>query len=73
MKNKWFKKWGWIYKPTSGFGWILSLICLFSIVWIFIIVDKHSHSVSDTLIGVFPWAWIGIATLNWIASKTSKE
>lgn len=73
MKNLWFKKWGWIYRPTNGIGWLLTGICFALIVWVFILVDSGSHSASDTLIGVFPWAWIGLATLGWIASKTSKE
>jgi hypothetical protein len=73
MQQNWFKKWGWIYRPTSLAGWFLSLVCFFMIVRLFIFVDGKSHSGSDTLIGVFPWAWIALATLNWIASKTSER
>ena len=73
MKRLWFKKWGWIYRPTNVVGWMLCVIVLAMIVRVFIVVDMHSHSASDTLIGVFPWALIAIATLGWIASKTSKK
>ena len=73
MKNLWFKKWGWIYGPTSVMGWLLSLICFALIVWTFILVDRNSHSASDTLIGIFPWVWIGLATLGWVASETSQN
>ena len=71
MKNAWFKKWGWIHQPTNVIGWILSLLVLVFIIWVFVLVDRDSHSASDTLIGVFPWAWISLVTLNWIASKIS--
>ncbi len=71
MKYVWFEKWGWIHRPASAVGWLLSSLALASILCLFVVVDSHSHSVSDTLIGVFPWAWIALATLNWIASKTS--
>lgn len=72
MKNQWFKKWGWIYHPTDMIGWILCLLVLVFIIWVFVIVDRNSHSASDTLLGVFPWAWIAIVSLGWVASKTNK-
>lgn len=68
----WFTRWGWIYRPTNITGWAATLIALFLISWVFLVVDRNSHSASDTLIGVFPWAWIFLATLYWVASKTSK-
>jgi hypothetical protein len=71
MNSKWFKKWGWIHRPSNIIGWILTIITLFLICWVFAAVDRKSHSASDTLIGLFPWAWIFLATLNWVASKTS--
>lgn len=57
MKNKvenvWFKKWGWLYRPINIIGLTLCLATVFIVVWIFIAVDRRSHSVSDTLIGFF--------------------
>jgi len=38
---------------------------------VFLAVDRHSHSVSDTLYGVFPYIVPCLVLLNWIASKTS--
>lgn len=34
-------------------------------------VDRHSHSVSDTLYGVFPYVVPTLILLNWVASKTA--
>ena len=67
----WFKKWGWIHRPTHIVGWFLTLFVAFLIVWVSVAVDRNSHSASDTLTGVFSWAWIFLATLNWVASKTT--
>ncbi len=72
MRQRWFKKWGWIHRPANITGWVLTLVCFWLIAKVFIAVDRNSHSGSDTLIGVFPWAWIFLVTLNWIASKTSE-
>lgn len=72
MKNPlWFKPLGWLYRPVTLTGWILTLITVLLIVRIFLVIDRQSHSVSDTLTGVFPWAWIFLVTLGWVASKTS--
>jgi len=40
-------------------------------VQVFVAVDRHSHSVSDMLYGVFPFIVPTLIRLNWIASKTS--
>ena len=53
----WFKSWGWIYIPTSWQG--------------FIALDRNSHSVSDTLYGIFPFVVPCLILLYWVASKTS--
>jgi len=57
----WFKparfwKWFAFYYPTSLKGWIMTIILIFAFVKLFILVDRNSHSVSDTLIAFAPWA-----------------
>jgi hypothetical protein len=71
MKLAWFKPWGWIYRPITWQSWILIIAtCLFC-AQVFLAVDRHSHSVSDTLYGVFPYFVPAIGVLGWIASHTS--
>ncbi len=69
----WFKPWGWIYRPITWQAWILMIAtCLFC-VQVFLAVDRHSHSVSDTLYGIFPYFVPAFGILGWIASHTSKS
>jgi hypothetical protein len=73
MKLAWFKSWGWIYRPISWQACILIIMtCLFC-VQIFLVVDRHSHFVSDTLYGVFPYFVPAFGILGWIASRTSSR
>jgi hypothetical protein len=72
MERRWFTPWGWIYRPTSWQGAALVLLTLIFCAQVFIAVDRHSHSVSDTLYGVFPYFVPCVILLNWIASKTSQ-
>ena len=71
MKLTWFKPWGWIYRPVSWQAVIVILLALAFCVNVFIAIDRNSHSVSDTLYGIFPFVVPTLMILNWIASKTS--
>jgi hypothetical protein len=71
MKFIWFEPWGWIYRPMSRVGWLLVCLTIVFLISVFLAVDRHSHSVSDTLYGIFPYFVSSLMTLYWIASRTS--
>jgi len=71
MKNDWFKRYGWFYVPVSVPGIILVLLSLGFCVQVFAAIDRHSHSASVTLYGVFPYFASCFLLLNWVASNTS--
>lgn len=73
MKFTWFKRWGWLYRPISWQGILIALITLAFCVNVFIAVDRHSHSVSDTLYGIFPYVVPAMILLYWVASKASHD
>lgn len=73
MRTKWFKTWGWIYRPISWQGALLVLLALAFCIQVFVAVDHNSHSVSDTLYGIFPYIVPTLIVLYWIASKTSER
>ena len=73
MKHRWFRRLGWLYLPTSPAGWLIALLALALTVNVFVAVDRHSHSASDTLYGVFPYAALFAIITMWIASHTSAE
>ena len=61
------------YRPVSWQGLALVLLVAVFCVQVFLAVDGHSHSVSDTLYGIFPYFVPSWMLLNWIASKTSAD
>jgi hypothetical protein len=73
MKKPWFHEWGWLYYPISWQGIVLVVLVLVFCIQVFLAVDRHSHSVSDTFYGIFPYVIPSLLVLNWIASKTSKQ
>lgn len=71
MNRTWFRSWGWIYRPVSWQGWMLLALTVAFCTQVFVAVDRHSHSASDTLYGVFPYFAPALCVLGWIASHTS--
>ena len=73
MEREWFKRVGWLYVPWSWPGVLITLLALGFCVQVFIAVDRHSHSVSDTAYGVFPYFACCFLLLNWVGSHTSRD
>ena len=72
MTLKWFKQWGWLYVPASIPGAIICLLTLAFCTSVFLAVDRHSHSASDTLYGVFPFFTCAFLLWDWIGARTSR-
>lgn len=70
-KGAWFVPVRWSYIPVSWQGWLLYVPFIYFLTITFIAVDRSSHSVSDTLIGIVPF-WVSAAVvMHWIASHKS--
>jgi len=56
----WFKRkpygWGWV--AVTWQGWLVLLLFITIVVWNFIRIDSHSHSVSDTFINFIPETFV---------------
>jgi hypothetical protein len=73
MKTYWFKRWGWIYRPSHPLGFLLAIAALGFCVNTLRVVDRHAHSASDTLYNFYPFAVPTFLVLMWIAGRTSDE
>ena len=73
MKQPWFKRIGWFYLPISVPGVIVFAAALAFCINVFLAIDRHSHSVSDTLYGVFPFFACAFLLVDWIARSTSRN
>ncbi len=73
MKHGWFRTWGWIYRPIAVPGWVVVALAAAFCANVFLAVDRHSHSVSDTLYGIFPYVVPALGIVGWIASRTTPD
>ena len=71
MTKRWFMLWGWVYRPISWQGFVVFGFTVAFCIQVFLAIDSHSHSVTDTLYNVFPYIVCSLVVLYWIADKTS--
>jgi hypothetical protein len=70
VNRKWFVRRGRFAVPNSAAGAVLTVLTVAFIVPAFVAVDRFSHSATDTLYGVFPFAACAFLLLDWIAQRT---
>ncbi len=67
---RWFRPAGLLFFPVSIAGWLLSFLAAAFCAQVFVVVDTRSHSVSDTLYGIFPFWVPTLLALAWVADRT---
>jgi hypothetical protein len=68
---RWFKPFGILFLPVTAMGWLVTILPVAFCIQVFLAVDHRSHSVSDTLYGIFPF-WVPTFLLwAWLAGRTS--
>jgi hypothetical protein len=71
-KTQWFIRLGWFYLPVSLPGVVITLAVLAFCAQVFLAIDRKSHSVSDTLYGVFPFFACAFLLFDGLAGRTSR-
>lgn len=72
MATHWFARWGWLHRPVSAAGWLATASTVAFCVHVFLAIDRHSHSASDTLYGVFPYLACVLLLLDRPASRSRR-
>jgi hypothetical protein len=73
MKTQWFKRMGWFYVPVSVPGAVVCLLATLFCFTVFRAVDRHSHSVGDTLYGIFPFFTCAFLLVDWIGRQDERH
>ena len=73
MKTKLVTRVGWFCVPSSVLGFVICALAAAFCVTVFLAVDRHSHSASDTLYGVFPYVVCTLLVLDWIGRRSSEN
>jgi len=71
--STWFRRLGWLHLPRGIVGWIVLAGALAFCVNVLWSIDRHSHSVSDTPYGVFPYFACVFLLYEWIAARSSRD
>jgi hypothetical protein len=71
VKTQWFKRFGWFYVPISVPGAIVCILAAMFCLTVFQAANRHSHSVSDALYGIYPFFVCTFFLVDWVAGRTS--
>ena len=63
---------GWFYLPSTILAWLIVLAMIAFSVQVFLAIDAHSHSATDTLYGVFPYWTATFLLWNWMGSRAQR-
>ena|ERR1700679_4222682 len=72
MKSPPFTRVDWFYLPCSLAGCVVYLLAALFCGTVFLAVDRHSHSVSDTFYGIYPFFVATFLLTDWIARRSSE-
>ena len=70
MIDPWFVPFGRLHRPTMLAGWLVTLAAVAYMVQVFIAVDAHAHSATDTLHAIYPHWGVTFLGWDWIARRT---
>ncbi len=73
MNRTLFTRKGWFCVPSSILGLVICAVAAAFCVNVFIAVDRHSHSASDTLYGIFPYLVCTLLIVDWIGRRSSEK
>ena len=71
MTAAWFVGLGWVHRPCSVAGWLVTLAAAACLAQVFIAVDARAHSVSDLLYALYPHWGVTLLGWDWVARRTS--
>ena len=71
MTIHWFVPFGWLRRPCSVGGWLVTLAAAAYMVQVFVAVDRQAHSVSDLLYAIYPHWGVTLLGWDWIARRAS--
>lgn len=60
-----------IHTPASVGGYVIDLLAMLFVLTVIIAANQNSHSVSDMLYAIFPYAVPTFLLREWLASKLS--
>jgi hypothetical protein len=73
MSKLWFRRRGILFIPVSIMGWLLAAFAVILCIYMFITIDSHSHSASDTLRPFIINAFIVFIIYSVMGLLTSRE
>lgn len=63
---------GPLQRPANALGWLITIVAVAFVANCFVAIDRHSHSVSDTFYGWFPYLGVSFLLWDWLARRMER-
>lgn len=60
-------------RTVPAIVWLAAIPATLFVAMCFVAIDRNSHSVSDTLIGVYPFAGVTFLLWDWLARRLGQR
>lgn len=71
MTSYWFRRTRYWYRPCHLIAWLILILAGIFCATVIVAINRHTHSVSDLLYGVFPYVTCTALIVDRIAERTS--
>ena len=71
MTQVWFVPFGWLHRPVTLVGGLITLAAFAYLLQVFLAVNAHVHSVTDLLYAIYPHWGVTLLGWDWIARRAS--
>jgi len=72
MTQVWFVPFGWLHRPVTLAGWLVTLAAVAYMLQVFLAVDARAHSISDLLYAIYPHWGVTFLGWEWIARRAGR-
>ena len=72
MHQAWFVPLGWLHRPVTLAGWLVTSAALAYMLQVYLAIDSRAHSVSDLLYAVYPHWGVTVLGWDWIARRAGR-
>ena len=72
MTQVWFVPLGWLHRPVTLAGWLITLAAIAYMLQVFLAINTHAHSVTDLLYAIYPHWGVTLLGWDWIARRAGR-
>ncbi|GGY32127.1 hypothetical protein GCM10008098_26920 [Rhodanobacter panaciterrae] len=72
MAQVWFVPFGWVHRPVTLAGWLITLAAVAYMLQLFLAMAAHAHSITDMLYAIYLHWGVTFLGWEWVARRAGR-